>query len=42
MSALYRTYRPQDLTHVVGQRHVVQTLGNAIGAMLGYPMEVAS
>ena len=30
MSALYRTYRPQDLAHVVGQRHVVQTLGNAI------------
>lgn len=30
MSALYRRYRPQDLAHVVGQRHVVQTLGNAI------------
>ena len=30
MSALYRTYRPQDLAHVVGQRHVVQTLANAI------------
>lgn len=30
MSALYRQYRPQDLAHVVGQRHVVQTLTNAI------------
>ncbi len=30
MSALYRRYRPLDLAHVVGQRHVVQTLGNAI------------
>ncbi len=30
MSALYRRYRPQDLAHVVGQRHVVQTLTNAI------------
>ncbi len=30
MSALYRRYRPQDLAHVVGQRHVVQTLSNAI------------
>ncbi|MGI9116892.1 MAG: DNA polymerase III subunit gamma/tau, partial [Gaiellales bacterium] len=30
MSALYRQYRPQDLAHVVGQRHVVQTLSNAI------------
>ena len=30
MSALYRRYRPLDLAHVVGQRHVVQTLTNAI------------
>ncbi len=30
MSALYRRYRPQDLAHVVGQRHVVRTLSNAI------------
>jgi DNA polymerase-3 subunit gamma/tau len=30
VSALYRQYRPQDLAHVVGQRHVVQTLTNAI------------
>lgn len=30
MSALYRRYRPQNLAHVVGQRHVVQTLSNAI------------
>ena len=32
MSALYRKYRPQDLSEVVGQRHVVRTLGNAIQA----------
>ena len=32
MSALYRKYRPQDLSEVVGQRHVVRTLGNAIEA----------
>ena len=30
MSALYRQYRPLDLAHVVGQRHIVQTLTNAI------------
>jgi DNA polymerase-3 subunit gamma/tau len=30
VSALYRRYRPQDLAHVVGQRHVVRTLSNAI------------
>ncbi len=30
MSALYRTYRPQDFDEVVGQRHVVRTLRNAV------------
>jgi DNA polymerase-3 subunit gamma/tau len=30
MSALYRTYRPQDFDDVVGQRHVVRTLRNAV------------
>ena len=30
MSALYRTYRPQDFDEVVGQQHVVRTLRNAI------------
>lgn len=30
MSALYRRYRPQDLAHVVGQRHIVRTLTNAL------------
>ena len=30
MSALYRTHRPLDFSQVVGQRHVVQTLRNAI------------
>ena len=30
VSALYRTYRPQDLSEVVGQQHVVRTLRNAI------------
>jgi DNA polymerase-3 subunit gamma/tau len=30
VSALYRKYRPQDLSEVVGQQHVVRTLRNAI------------
>jgi DNA polymerase-3 subunit gamma/tau len=30
MTALYRTYRPQDFSEVVGQEHVVRTLRNAI------------
>jgi DNA polymerase-3 subunit gamma/tau len=30
MSALYRKYRPQDFDEVVGQRHVVRTLRNAV------------
>ena len=30
MSAFYRKYRPQDLSEVVGQRHVVRTLEHAI------------
>ena len=30
MTALYRTYRPQDFSQVVGQEHVVRTLRNAI------------
>ena len=30
MSALYRTYRPQDFDDVVGQPHVVRTLRNAV------------
>jgi DNA polymerase III subunit gamma/tau len=30
VSALYRTYRPQDFDEVVGQQHVVRTLRNAI------------
>ncbi|MCL2560173.1 MAG: DNA polymerase III subunit gamma/tau [Turicibacter sp.] len=28
--ALYRTYRPQDFTEVVGQKHIVQTIKNQI------------
>ncbi len=31
MTALYRTYRPQDFEEVVGQEAVVRTLRNAIG-----------
>jgi DNA polymerase-3 subunit gamma/tau len=30
MTALYRKYRPQDFSEVVGQEHVVRTLRNAI------------
>ena len=30
MTALYRTYRPQDFDDVVGQEAVVRTLRNAI------------
>jgi DNA polymerase-3 subunit gamma/tau len=30
VSALYRTYRPQDFDDVVGQQHVVRTLRNAV------------
>ena len=30
VSALYRKHRPQDLSEVVGQQHVVRTLSNAI------------
>jgi DNA polymerase III subunit gamma/tau len=30
VTALYRTYRPQDFSEVVGQEHVVRTLRNAI------------
>ena len=32
MTALYRKYRPQDFTEVVGQEAVVRTLTNAINA----------
>lgn len=32
MPALYRKYRPQQFTDVVGQTHIVQTLQNAIAA----------
>ena len=30
MAALYRTYRPLDFGHVIGQEAVVRTLRNAI------------
>ena len=28
--ALYRAYRPQNFTEVVGQEHIIKTLQNAI------------
>ncbi len=35
MSALYRTYRPKKFSEVVGQKHIVKTLQNAV--VLGNP-----
>ena len=28
--ALYRKYRPQNFSEVIGQKHVIQTLKNAV------------
>jgi replication-associated recombination protein RarA len=30
MTTLYRKYRPQKFSEIIGQRHIVQTLTNAI------------